>query len=133
VILSSFRLTTPQVRAAEERAAAAAAAQLVAERVERAKALDGVREQVCGGGACLLITNAETNQTDQATNQTNPPNPCQVNVLAAALARRGEEAAASAGAHRSALGALALARALDEGRPAGRELRVRGREGGCGV
>jgi len=64
----------------------------------------------------LTITTTETPKTT-------PP---QVNVLATAFSRRSEEAAVGTGAHRTALGALALAGALEEGRPVNREQWVRG-------
>ncbi|GBF95374.1 hypothetical protein Rsub_07802 [Raphidocelis subcapitata] len=46
----------------------------------------------------------------------------QVNALAGALSARGEEAEAAAAARRRALGALHMARALEEGRPLPREV-----------
>ncbi|KAI8464127.1 MAG: mitochondrial inner membrane protein-domain-containing protein [Monoraphidium minutum] len=48
----------------------------------------------------------------------------EVNTLALALTRRKDEAEAGSGAHCAALGALALARALEEGRPVKQELRA---------
>ncbi|KIZ01040.1 hypothetical protein MNEG_6925 [Monoraphidium neglectum] len=78
------------VHAAEERVAADAARHQTAERLERSKSLDAVRDQV--------------------------------NTLGIALARRSEEAQAASTAHKAALGALALARALEEGAPLKPEL-----------
>jgi hypothetical protein len=53
-----------------------------------------------------------------------PPPARQVNALTSALSLRSREARAGTEAHRAALGAAALARALEEGRPLARELRV---------
>jgi hypothetical protein len=56
----------------------------------------------------------------------------QVNTLGIALARRSEEAQAASTAHKAALGALALARALEEGAPLKPELGVGPRLGSGG-
>jgi hypothetical protein len=60
-------------------------------------------------------------------NRPAPPRPAptpspQVNALASAFSTRSDEARAGTEAHRTALGAAALARALEEGRPLEREL-----------
>lgn len=80
------------VRAAEEKVAVDAARHQVAERLERSKALDKMREKV--------------------------------NTLSVAFSRRSTEAKVGSEAHRTALGALALANALEEGRPLGKDLAV---------
>lgn len=73
--------------------------------------------------ACMQST--PTRMHGKHTHTQTPTLHTQLNALSAALARRSEEAAANAEAHRAALGSLALARALGEGKPLHHHLQVR--------
>ncbi|KAI8472167.1 MAG: mitochondrial inner membrane protein-domain-containing protein [Monoraphidium minutum] len=93
----------------EQRAAADAA---------RAAAVRGAEERAAAGAARQqLVERLERSQSLDAVRG-------KVNALSEALSRRSREARAGTEAHRAALGAMALVRALEEGRPLAGELQA---------
>lgn len=105
----------------------------IAERAERARVLDDLRNKVRGTrcGPLHEVQRVALGEIEQSTSfgahvtlQLWRVPLVQIDHLTAILSRRADEARANTDAHRAALIAAALAAALDEGRPMARELQV---------
>jgi mitofilin len=112
--------------------AADAAQHQLEERLERTKSLDEIRGKVGGVGrwvlsGCLHVflqppAVSHPTHPPPLTNCASPRKNNQVNVLSTAFTRRSDEARQGTEAHRAALGAIALSKALEKGDPFGREI-----------